>query len=77
MPRLHPPLTVTEPQMVDRPISPVMTCSRSEAAAFLSISPRTFDRIQEARAIPYVVIGRRRRYLLSDLDNFLKANRHI
>ena len=63
--------------MVDRPISPVMTCSRSEAAAFLSISPRTFDRIQEARAIPYVRIGKRRRYLRQDLQNYLRSQRSI
>lgn len=63
--------------MTDKPTSVVMTCSRTEAAGYLGVSARTFDRIQQSRAIPFVVIGRRRRYLLSDLDNFLKANRHI
>jgi len=53
------------------------TCSRTEAATFLGISTRTFDRIQDAHTIPYVQIGRRRRYLYSDLGNFLKACRSI
>ena len=63
--------------MADRTELPAMTCSRREAAAYLGISPRTFDRIQQSRAIPFVMIARRRRYLQSDLDNFLKASRHI
>jgi excisionase family DNA binding protein len=53
------------------------TCSRSEAATYLGVSTRTFDRIQKARAIAYVMVGRRRRYLLADLEHFLKANRSI
>ena len=63
--------------MVDSPISPVMTCSRSEAAGYLGISPRTFDRIQEDQAIPYVRTGKRHRYLLLDLQNYLKSQRSI
>jgi excisionase family DNA binding protein len=54
-----------------------VTYSRLEAAAFFGISVRTFDRIQQTNAIPYVMIGRRRRYLLSDLQNYLKSNRSI
>ena len=53
------------------------TCSRIEAATYLGISTRSFDRIQKAHAIPYVQIGQRRRYLYSDLGNFLKACRSI
>ena len=53
------------------------TCSRREAAAYLGVSTRTFDRIQNARAIAYVLVGRRRRYMRSDLDSYLKANRSI
>jgi excisionase family DNA binding protein len=53
------------------------TCSRIEAAQYLGISPRTFDRIQKTKAIAYVKVGLSRRYLQSDLDNYLKANRSI
>jgi len=35
------------------------------------------DRIQQTNTIPYVRVGRRRRYLLSDLQNYLKSNRSI
>ena len=47
------------------------TCSRIEAAQYLGISPRTFDRIQKTKAIAYVMVGLRRRYLQSDLDHYL------
>ena len=63
--------------MTDKPTSVMVTCSRTEAAAFLGISPRTFDRIQQTNAIPYVMVGERRRYLLSDLQNYLNSNRSI
>jgi excisionase family DNA binding protein len=63
--------------MADHKELPVMTYSRREAAAYLGVSARTFDRIQKARAIAYVMVGRRRRYLLADLEHFLKANRSI
>jgi excisionase family DNA binding protein len=53
------------------------TCSRQEAAIYLGISTRTFDRIQIDRAIAYVMVGKRRRYMRSDLDTYLKANRSI
>ena len=53
------------------------TCSRREAAAYLGVSTRTFDRIQKTKAIAYVRVGQRRRYLQSDLDNYLKSNRSI
>jgi excisionase family DNA binding protein len=63
--------------MADRKELPTMTYSRREAASYLGISPRTFDRIQQSNAIPYVMVGKRRRYLLSDLQNHLKSNRSI
>ena len=63
--------------MTDKPTSVVMTFSRTEAAAYIGVSSRTFDRIQQSNAIPYVLIGRRRRYLLSDLQNYLNSNRSI
>ncbi len=53
------------------------TCSRQEAAQYLGVSCRTFDRIQKAKAIAYVMVGLRRRYLQSDLDQYLQANRSI
>jgi excisionase family DNA binding protein len=56
---------------------PAATYSRREAAAFFGISVRTFDRIQQSNAIPYVRIGKRCRYLLSDLQNYLNSNRSI
>ena len=63
--------------MDDKHTSISKTCSRKEAAAYLGISTRTFDRIQKCKAIAYVMVGMRRRYLRLDLDNFLKANRSI
>ena len=51
--------------------------SRKEAALYLGISVRTFDRIQEGRVIPFVLVGKRRRYLLSDLDSYIKSRRSI
>ena len=63
--------------MTDKPEAVPMTCSRPEAAAYLGISTRTFDRIQKSRVIAYVWVGQRRRYLLSDLQNYIKSNRTI
>ena len=63
--------------LIDEPRSVSKTCSRKEAATYLGISSRTFDRIQKTKAIAYVMVGLRRRYLQSDLDNYLKANRSI
>ena len=54
-----------------------VTCSRDDAAVYLGISSRTFDRIQKDNAIPFVAIGKRKRYLLSDLESYLKSNRSI
>jgi excisionase family DNA binding protein len=63
--------------MTDIKDLPAATYSRREAAAFFGISVRTLDRIQQTNTIPYVRVGRRRRYLLSDLQNYLKSNRSI
>ena len=54
-----------------------VTWSKTTAAEYLGVSTRTFDRIQKSQAIPYVMVGQRRRYLLSDLENYLKSNRSI
>ena len=51
--------------------------SRNEAADYLGVSTRTFDRIQKDNAIPYVLIHKRRRYLVSDLDSYVRSNRSI
>ncbi len=53
------------------------TISRRSAAEYIGTSTRTFDRIQKDHAIPHVVIGKRRRYLLSDLDSYIKSRRSI
>lgn len=51
--------------------------SKKEAADYLGVSTRTFDRIQKDRVIPFVLVGSRRRYLLSDLDSYIKSRRSI
>ena len=53
------------------------TCSRKDAAQYLGVSARTFDRIQKTKAIAFVMVGQRRRYLQADLDHYLQANRSI
>jgi hypothetical protein len=63
--------------MTDERGSYATTYSRLGAAAFLCISPRTFDRIQKKHIIPFVLVGQRRRYLQSDLENYLRSNRSI
>lgn len=63
--------------MADPLRSAAATCSRKEAAQYLGVSTRTFDRIQKTKAIAYVMVGLRRRYMRSDLDSYLKANRSI
>lgn len=51
--------------------------SRREAAAYLGVSDRTFDRIQKVKAIAWVRVGRRRKYLLRDLDAYLLSQRSV
>ena len=51
--------------------------SRREAAAYLGISVRTFDRIQKAKAIAWVRVGRRRKYLVRDLEAYLMDHRSV
>lgn len=51
--------------------------SRREAAAYLGVSVRTFDRIQKVKAIPWVLVGRRRKYLLRDLEAYLMDQRSV
>jgi len=49
--------------------------SRAEAAGYLDVSLRTFDRLRAG--LPYVVIGRRRKYLKRDLDAYIAERRSI
>ncbi len=42
--------------------------SRKRAAEYLGISTRTFDRLRQERPVPAVRLGRRRKYLASDLE---------
>lgn len=51
--------------------------SRREAAAYLGVSDRTFDRIKKEKAIPWVLIGRRRKYLLRDIEAYLMSQRSV
>ena len=67
----------TLPQHLETPSSTCCLVSRRDAAAFLGISARTFDRLQKDNAIPYVLIRKRRRYLVSDLDSYVRSNRSI
>jgi len=56
---------------------PCSLLSRKEAADYLGISPRTYDRLQEGRVIPFVIVGKRRRYLLRDLEIYLMSQRSV
>lgn len=51
--------------------------SRREASSYLGVSDRTFDRIQKEDTIPFVMVGKRRKYLLRDLDAFLMSHRSV
>jgi len=49
--------------------------SRAEAAEYLGVSLRTFDRLRPE--LPHVVIGRRRKHLKRDLDAYIAERRSI
>lgn len=51
--------------------------SRRQAAAWLGVSDRTFDRMQRDALIPFVSVGKRRKYLLRDLETFLQSQRSV
>ena len=55
----------------------VTILSRRQAAAFFGVSLRTFDRMQKEAAIPFVVVGRRRKYLQRDLEAYLLSQRSV
>ncbi len=51
--------------------------SRGQAADYLDVSLRTFDRLRAEAALPSVVIGRRRKYLKRDLDVYIAEQRRV
>ena len=51
--------------------------SRKEAADELDVSTRTFDRIQQDARLPFVKIGKRKKYLKRDIDAYIMAQRRI
>ena len=51
--------------------------SRRQAAAFFGVSERTFDRLQKDAAIPFVIVGKRKKYLLRDLEIYLMSQRSV
>ena len=51
--------------------------SRQEAADDLNVSTRTFDRIQADGKIPFVMIGKRKKFLKRDLNVYVLAQRGI
>lgn len=51
--------------------------SRRQAAVYLSVSDRTFDRIQREAAIPFVMVRKRRKYVLRDLETYLMSCRSV
>lgn len=51
--------------------------SRREAATYLGISARTFDRLQKDAAIPFVIVGKRKKHLLRDLEIYLMSQRSV
>ena len=42
--------------------------SRTQAAEYLGVSTRTFDRLRQERPVPYVRLGRRKKYQRTDLE---------
>ena len=51
--------------------------ARQQAADYLGISIRTFDRLRSESGLPFVKIGRRKKYLQRDLDVLILASRTI
>ena len=51
--------------------------SRAEAAHYLNMSLRSFDRLRLQLPIPFVRLGRRKKYLLPDLEAVIAENRTV
>ena len=47
--------------------------TKREAAAMLRVSTRQIDRMCAARALPFVLVGTRRRFRPADLDRFVAS----
>ena len=57
--------------------APPVIYSRGQAADYLDVSLRTFDRLRAEAPLPCVVIGRRRKYLKRDLDAYIAERRSV
>ena len=55
--------------------APPVILSRRQAADYLGVSPRTFDRLRAT--LPYVMICRRKKYLKRDLDAYIAERRSV
>ena len=51
--------------------------SRTEAADYLNMSVRSFDRLRLEITVPFVRLGRRRRYLVWDLEALIRNSRVV
>ena len=59
------------PPPVDVRRNPAHVLNRSETAAYLNISPRTLEYLTQQKKIKSRKLGRRRIYLLKELEEFL------
>ncbi len=57
--------------------APPEILSRGQAADFLGVSIRTFDRLRAETALPFVVIGKRRKFMKRDLDAYIAERRSV
>ncbi len=57
--------------------APPAILSRRQAADYLDVSLRTFDRLRAEAPLPCVVISRRRKYLKRDLDAYIAERRSV
>ncbi len=55
--------------------APPVIYSRGQAAEYLDVSTRTFDRLRAT--LPYVMICRRKKYLKRDLDTYIAERRSV
>lgn len=56
---------------------PTALLSRKQAADYLGISTRTFDRLRLVASIPFVTIGKRNKFLQRDLNAYTAEQRSI
>ena len=57
--------------------APPVILSRRQGADYLGVSLRTFDRLRAEAALPFVVIGKRRKFLKRDLDTYVAKRRSV